>query len=98
MTVTDVTIELHFVFFAYVQIKKRKNKLKINSSYAFLVNGSINITKKTLKLYSFIYEVFNKKFNVIAIFSNNWLVIVPAKDCQFHTWTKHINIYYYFIC
>jgi len=41
------------------------------SSYTFLVNGSTNITKKALKLCSFIYEVFSKKFNTIAIFSDN---------------------------
>ena len=45
----------------------------------------------------FLGEVLHPLFKLMLLYCNNQSAIAVAKDEQFHTHTKHINIWYHFI-
>ena len=54
--------------------------------------------KEALWLQALISQLFSMKLGATTLFSDNQLVIALAKEHQYHTRTKHIDIWYHFIC
>ena len=59
--------------------------------------AATHATKEALWLHSFIGEVLVSLDEPITLFSDNQSTIALAKDHQYHTRTKHINIRFHFI-
>jgi hypothetical protein len=53
--------------------------------------------KEALWLCSLITQLFSTTLNAITLFSDNQSAIVLTKD-QYHAPTKHIDIWFHFIC
>ena len=60
--------------------------------------ATTHATKEALGLRSFIGEVLVPLNEPITLFSDNQSAIALAKDHQYHTCTKHIDIRFHFIC
>ena len=54
--------------------------------------------KKALYLWNFVGEIKEKFGKPLTINCNNQGAIALSKDNKFHSCTKHINIWYHFIC
>ena len=54
-------------------------------------------TKEAMWLLTFMEEITTSPTTTTTIHCNNQSVISLSKDGQYHTWTKHINIWFHFI-
>ena len=59
--------------------------------------AATHATKEALWIQSLISQIFNITLSPTILFSDNQSTIVLAKDNQFHSRTKHIDIRYHFI-
>ena len=55
-------------------------------------------TKEAIQMCMFLGEVLHPLSKLMLLYCDNQLAIAVAKDNQFHTHMKHINIRYHFIC
>ena len=60
--------------------------------------AATHAAKEALWLRSFTSEVFGDSLEPTTIFSDNKSAITLSKDHQYHARTKHIDIWYHFIC
>ena len=57
-----------------------------------------HIAKEAIWMCMFLGEVLHPLFKLMLLYCNNQSAIAVAKENQFHTHTKHIDIQYHFIC
>jgi len=60
--------------------------------------SATHAAKEVVWLYLLILQMFKSILSLTILFSDNKSAIALVKDCQYHVCTKHINIYYHFIC
>ena len=68
--------------------------LTVKAEYVALAHTA----KEALWLLTFLTELQSEPECWITINSNNQGVIALSKDNKYHSWTKHINVWYHFIC
>jgi hypothetical protein len=59
--------------------------------------AATHAAKEALWLCTFVSKVFGPISNPMTLYSNNQSVIALSKDHQYHTRTKHINIWFHYI-
>ena len=54
--------------------------------------------KEAIWMHMFLGDILGPSSKLMLLYCDNQLVIAVAKDDQFYTHTKHVNICYHFIC
>ena len=76
---------------------KKQGIITLSSMEAEYV-AEMHASKEAIWLGMFTRELTGQKINPLTIKADNQGAIALAKDNKFHAWTKHIGLWYHFVC